>query len=255
MGALHPGHASLIVRAKQACDFVVVSVFVNPTQFNNSTDFETYPSTLEHDMRVAQQAGADAVFTPDVDELYAGNLTVESVDYGLLTSAYEGQMRKGHFDGVVAVVRKLFRAVQADEAFFGEKDLQQLAVIRRLAQEEFPGLSVVGCPLVREEDGLAMSSRNVRLVGDSRQQALALYGWLERLKAEVVQQREIGSVLDAIEREAGVMETVELEYVDVVDGQTFEPVRNGLDEGRSFAVIAAHVGGVRLIDNCRLACS
>lgn len=255
MGALHPGHASLIVRAKQACDFVIVSVFVNPTQFNNSTDFETYPSTLEHDMRVAQQAGADAVFTPDVDELYAGNLTVESVDYGLLTSAYEGQMRKGHFDGVVAVVRKLFRAVQADEAFFGEKDLQQLAVIRRLAQDEFPRLNVVGCPLIREEDGLAMSSRNVRLVGDSRRQALALHGWLERLKAEVGQQREIGSVLDAIEREAGLMETVELEYVDVVDGQTFEPVRNGLDKGRSFAVIAAHVGGVRLIDNCRLACS
>ena len=164
-------------------------------------------------------------------------------------------MRKGHFDGVVAVVRKLFRAVQADEAFFGEKDLQQLAVIRRLAQEEFPGLNVVGCPLIREQDGLAMSSRNVRLVGDSRQQALALHGWLERLKAEVGQQREIGSVLDAIEREAGLMETVELEYVDVVDCQTFEPVREGLDEGRSFAVIAAHIGGVRLIDNCCLACS
>lgn len=256
MGALHSGHASLIVRAKQACDFVVLSIFVNPTQFNNSSDFETYPSTIEHDMHVASQAGADLVFTPEVDELYEGNLAVEPVDYGRLTASYEGQMRKGHFDGVVAVVRKLFNAVNADEAFFGEKDLQQLAVIRRLAKDEFPSLKVVGCPLIREEDGLAMSSRNVRLVGDSRRQALALNGWLGRLKEEVVgQHREVEAVLGAIEREAGTLETVELEYVDVVDGQTFEPMRSGLDQGHSFAVIAAQVGGVRLIDNCCLSCS
>lgn len=255
MGALHPGHASLIVRAKQACDFVVVSVFVNPTQFNNSTDFETYPSTLEHDMLVAHEAGADVVFTPNVDELYEGNLAVEPVDYGRLTSAYEGQMRKGHFDGVVAVVRKLFLAVQSDEAFFGEKDLQQLAVIRRLAHEEFEGLKIVGCPLIREVDGLAMSSRNVRLVGESRQQALALFRWLNRLKREAIEAESVEAVIKDIEHQAAALDTLKLEYVDVIDGLTFESKRTQLKEGNCYAVIAAEVAGVRLIDNCHLSCS
>ena len=149
----------LIEQAAQACEVVVVSIFVNPTQFNNQEDFDTYPLTLDKDLEVARQAGATVVFAPHVDELYGGNLEVAHVDYGLLTSAYEGQKRQGHFDGVVAVVRKLFLVVEADMAFFGEKDLQQLAVIRRLAEEEFVGLEIVGCPLVRESDGLAMSSR------------------------------------------------------------------------------------------------
>ena len=162
MGALHPGHASLIEKAAQACEEVVVSIFVNPTQFNNQEDFETYPLTIDKDLEVAQQAGATG-FCPHVEELYGGDLAIVPVDYGQLTSAYEGQKRLGHFDGVVAVVRKLFSAVEADAAFFGKKDLQQLAVIRRLAKE-FMGLEIVDCPLIRESDGLAMSSRNVRLV-------------------------------------------------------------------------------------------
>ena len=169
MGALHPGHASLIEQAAQVCEEVVVSIFVNPTQFNNQEDFETYPLTMDKDLEVAQHAGATVVFAPHVEELYGGDLAVAPVDYGRLTAAYEGQKRPGHFDGVVAVVRKLFSAVEADAAFFGEKDLQQLAVIRRLAEEEFVGLEIVGCPLIRESDGLAMSSRNVRLVGEPRQ--------------------------------------------------------------------------------------
>ena len=125
MGALHPGHASLIEWAREACEEVVVSIFVNPTQFNNREDFEAYPLTLKADFEMARAAGATTVFTPTVDELYGSNLTVVPVDYGRLTSSYEGQKRKGHFDGVVAVVRKLFAAVDADMAFFGEKDLQQ----------------------------------------------------------------------------------------------------------------------------------
>ena len=175
MGALHPGHASLIELAAQTCEEVVVSIFVNPTQFNNREDFETYPLTMDKDLEVAQHAGATVVFAPHVEELYGGDLEVAPVDYGRLTSAYEGQKRQGHFDGVVAVVRKLFLAVEAEAAFFGEKDLQQLAVIRRLAEEEFAGLEIVGCPLIRESDGLAMSSRNVRLVRESRQAALVLH--------------------------------------------------------------------------------
>lgn len=255
MGALHPGHASLIEQAAQAYEEVVVSIFVNPTQFNNREDFETYPLTMDRDLEVAQQAGATVVFAPRVKELYGGDLAVAPVDYGRLTSAYEGQKRPGHFDGVVAVVRKLFLAVEADAAFFGEKDLQQLAVIRRLAEEEFVALEIVGCPLVRESDGLAMSSRNVRLVGESRQTALVLHGWLNRIKNEACKQGDIQTALRSIEAESAEMEGVELEYIDVVNGSSFEPLHDGPVGPEVFAIVAAELGGVRLIDNCALACS
>ena len=255
MGALHPGHASLIEQAAQTCEEVVVSIFVNPTQFNNREDFETYPLTMDKDLEVAQHAGATVVFAPHVEELYGGDLAVAPVDYGRLTSAHEGQKRLGHFDGVVAVVRKLFSAVEADAAFFGEKDLQQLAVIRRLAEEEFAGLEIVGCPLIRESDGLAMSSRNVRLVGESRQAALVLHSWLNRIKKEAGDQGDVQTLLRVIESEAAEMEGVELEYIDVVNGASFEPLKDGPVGPEAFAIVAAEVGGVRLIDNCALACS
>jgi pantoate--beta-alanine ligase len=255
MGALHPGHASLIERASNDCDFVVVSVFVNPTQFDSAQDFATYPIALERDIDVAQAAGAHAVFTPQVVELYGGDLAVEPVNYGRLTSTFEGKMRKGHFDGVVAVVRKLFQAVQADAAYFGEKDLQQLAVIRRLAADEFEGLEIVGCPLIREEDGLAMSSRNVRMSDDDRQTALHLSGWLKSIRADVSAGIEVGKLLDKVRLEAAAVEGLELEYVDAVNGHTFEPQQVTGNGNGVFAIIAADVGGIRLIDNCRLACS
>lgn len=255
MGALHPGHASLIELAAQTCEKVVVSIFVNPTQFNNREDFETYPLTMDKDLEVAQHAGATVVFAPHVEELYGGDLAVAPVDYGRLTSAYEGQKRPGHFDGVVAVVRKLFSAVEADAAFFGEKDLQQLAVIRRLAEEEFAGLEIVGCPLIRESDGLAMSSRNVRLVRESRQAALVLHSWLNRIKKEAGDQGDVQTLLRVIEFEAAEMEGVELEYIDVVNVASFEPWNDGPIGPEAFAIVAAEVGGVRLIDNCALACS
>ncbi len=255
MGALHPGHASLIERARNACEEVVVSIFVNPTQFNNRKDFKTYPSTLKDDLDVARKTGATTVFTPTVDELYGGDLKVGPVDYGRLTSAYEGQKRAGHFDGVVAVVRKLFSAVRPDMAFFGEKDLQQLAVIRQLVRSEFDGLEVVGCPLVRERDGLAMSSRNVRLLGESRQDALKLNQWLNRIKSTACNGRDVSAVLQAIESEAASMKAIELEYIDVVDAKSFEPQHNASSQQGAFAIVAAQVGGVRLIDNCCVACS
>ena len=255
MGALHPGHASLIKSAREACEEVVVSIFVNPTQFNNREDFETYPLTLKADIEMASRTGATTVFTPTVDELYGGNLTVVPVNYGRLTSSYEGQKRKGHFDGVVAVVRKLFSAVDADMAFFGEKDLQQLAVVRQLAQEEFEGLEIVGCPLIREPDGLAMSSRNVRLEGRFRQDALALYGWLKQVKDVACAHGDIQASLRDIESKASEMEGVQLDYIDVVDAKTFEPLHQVSAEKKAFAIVAAQVGAVRLIDNCALACS
>ena len=152
-------------------------------------------------------------------------------------------------------MRKLFAAVDADVAFFGEKDLQQLAVVRQLAREEFEGLEIVGCPLIREPDGLAMSSRNVRLAGRSRQDALALNRWLKQVKDAACAQGDIEASLRAIQSEASEMKGVELEYIDVVDATTFEPLHHGSAEKKAFAIVAAQVGGVRLIDNCALACS
>jgi pantoate--beta-alanine ligase len=195
------------------------------------------------------------VFTPAVEALYGHSLVVKPVDYGQLTSVYEGQNRKGHFNGVVAVVRKLFSAVNPHRVFFGEKDLQQLAVIRRLAQEEFADLEVIGCPLVRESDGLAMSSRNVRLSGLRRQDALALYDWLNQIKNAARGTTDVSALLAAIEAEAKSMAHVDLEYIDVVNAKTFDSLRKTFNSEDAFAIVAAQVGGVRLIDNCRLACS
>ena len=163
MGALHEGHASLIKLAKRQSEVVVVSILVNPTQFNNAKDFETYPRTLEGDMEKAQAAGADAVFAPSAEALYGGQPEAIPVNWGALTHAYEGARRPGHFDGVVAVVDLLFQAVQPTLAVFGEKDLQQVGVIEKLAEDRHPGLKVVVAPLVREPSGLALSSRNARL--------------------------------------------------------------------------------------------
>ena len=255
MGALHPGHASLIEYAANECECVVVSIFVNPTQFNDARDFASYPIALEKDLAVAAAAGADVVFTPQVDELYGENLAVEPVDYGQITHSFEGQMRSGHFDGVVAVVRKLFHSVQADTAYFGEKDLQQLAVIRRLAADEFDDLKIVGCPLIRESDGLAMSSRNVRLSEDARVTALHLNGWLKFMQRGVKEGSDLRGLLERVRSEARSIPGLELEYADAVNGATFEPRYVVSEDEDVFAIIAAEVDGVRLIDNCPLACS
>ena len=255
MGALHPGHASLIECATRECDYVVVSIFVNPTQFNNARDFATYPIALEKDLAVAAAAGADVVFTPQVDELYGENLAVEPVDYGQITHSFEGRMRSGHFDGVVAVVRKLFHSVQADTAYFGEKDLQQLVVIRRLAADEFDDLKIVGCPLIRESDGLAMSSRNVRLSKAARETALRLNGWLKFMQEGVKEGSDLRVLLERVRTEARSIPGLELEYADAVNGATFEPRDAVSEDEEVFAIIAAEVDGVRLIDNCPLACS
>lgn len=255
MGALHAGHESLVAAAKAECETVVISIFVNPTQFNEAKDFHSYPNTLEQDLERAEAAGADCVYLPSVDELYQGNLTVEPVDYGNLTHSFEGSMRRGHFDGVVAVVRKLFQAVQPNRAYFGEKDLQQLAVIRRLAEIEFPGLKIVGCPLVRDVDGLALSSRNVRLTGLARNRALKLNAWIRTIQREVESGARVDEVLQAVREAAQTDPEVKLEYLDLINPNTFEPWSDAKDTREAFAVVAAQVDGVRLIDNCRVMCS
>jgi len=251
MGALHEGHASLIRLAKSQSELVVVSILVNPTQFNDAQDFETYPRTLEGDMDKAQAAGADAVFAPSAEALYGGKPQAAPVHWGPLTHSYEGARRPGHFDGVVAVVDLLFQAVKPTLAVFGEKDLQQVGVIEKLAKDRHPGLKVVVAPLVREHSGLAMSSRNARLSTQGVSSALALHQALLAVQRGAMD----GNVDRAlrVQREALRADpAVTLEYLDVLDALTFEPWSGGGQKARPYVVVAAEVEGVRLIDNMPL---
>ena len=223
MGALHDGHASLIRTAAAQCDLVVVSILVNPTQFNESSDFESYPRTLESDAQKAQAAGADAVFAPSAEDLYGGTPEAPSVDWGALTSAYEGAHRPGHFDGVVAVVDLLFDAVQPKVAVFGEKDLQQVAVVKRLAKERHPEVHVVVGSLIRDAHGLALSSRNSRLSPEGLRAALSLSRCLRAVDEAMGSGDSVELALGRSRAELDALAGVELEYLDVVDAQTFEP--------------------------------
>lgn len=248
MGALHDGHLSLIQEARKRSDVVVCSIFVNPTQFNDPSDLDGYPRQLEADMALLKSAGCDEVFTPDVDEMYAPHEAVHPVNYGLLTQTLEAAHRPGHFDGVVAIVRKLFEAVQPDVACFGQKDFQQLAIIRELARREFPHIEVVGCPIIREEEGLAMSSRNALLTIDQRQQALALN---RTLQAMVLLRPHLSP--EALQRWGWLAlqsaPGVEPEYLEVVSQRTLEPTEHWRDGELPVVLVAAFVGAVRLIDN------
>jgi pantoate--beta-alanine ligase len=248
MGSLHSGHATLIKAAKTKSDVVVLSIYVNPTQFNNQDDFKAYPKAKQSDLDLARSLNVDVVFVPDTEEVYGGVPNAEPIHYGALTSAFEGSRRKGHFDGVVAIVRKLFLIVSPKKAFFGEKDLQQLAVIQELCRREFSDLEIVPCPLIRDVDGLALSSRNVRLTSKDRLVALELNRTLNRLKAAVNKSKGGGIDLDSERIALDGNDDLELEYLAIIDAESFEEVgESKFNEGH--AVIAAQVGSVRLIDN------
>ena len=251
MGALHEGHASLIRLAAARCERVIVSVLVNPTQFNAQDDFEAYPRTLDRDAAFAAEAGADAVFAPSAENLYGGEPFAPAVDWGPLTHAYEGAHRPGHFDGVVAVVDLLFEAVRPSLAVFGEKDLQQVAVVKRLAKERHPALDVVVGPLVRDDHGLALSSRNARLDPKGLVIARALSQALRDMQQVFAQGSDVETALESGRDALESNPEVRLEYLDVVDSQSFEPSRGAHDQG-AHVVVAARVQGVRLIDNAPL---
>jgi pantoate--beta-alanine ligase len=252
MGALHEGHASLLRRARTESKLVVLSIFVNPTQFNDSSDYSNYPSTIEPDLELARSEGVDVVFLPEVKNIYGESAHAEASDYGSLTRVFEGEKRTGHFDGVVTVVRRLFNIVQPQMAFFGEKDLQQLAVIRHLARMEFPSIRIVGCPLIRDADGLALSSRNVRIPKEDRVHALKLHEALLSVAQAAETENSIENSVEANRKALSENEDVQLEYFDVVNGESFEVLKGNDVLKGAFAIVAAVVSGVRLIDNCRL---
>lgn len=250
MGALHDGHLSLVEAAGQRCAAVAATIFVNPLQFNQAADLDAYPQPLERDLELLEESGCDLVFTPSVLEMYPSypdpplsTVHVEGAALGL-----EGEGRPGHFDGVATIVATLLSLTGPSVAFFGEKDFQQLAVVRQLVADLGLPAEIVGCPIIREPDGLAMSSRNVRLVGDARTAALVLR---RSLDAGLAALDGAGTPADAEAAMADVIASeplATLSYGVCVDPATLAPPAGALDQLR--LLIAAEVGGVRLLDNC-----
>ncbi len=250
MGALHEGHLDLIHRAKASCEQVVCSIFVNPLQFNNLQDLERYPRQPEQDRALLEQAGCNALFFPSGETLFADH-TSSTYDLGGLDRSWEGPSRPGHFQGVVNVVERLFFYVRPDKAFFGEKDRQQLAIIKHAAGVLHWPEEIVACPTVRAADGLALSSRNQRLSEDQRASATVLYRALQ--KAQEMAFRH--PVLDVHQAVRGLLERVpdvELDHFGIAHPLTLEPLEDWSGTDQAVALIAAQVGAVRLIDNLTL---
>ena len=249
MGALHDGHLSLVERCVKENDVCVVSVFVNPTQFNDKHDLETYPRTLDKDCTLLEPVGCDYVFAPSAEEMYPEPDT-RTFDLGTVSEVMEGAKRPGHFNGVCQIVSKLFNAVQPDCAYFGEKDFQQLAIIREMVRQLKYNLEIVGCSIVREEDGLALSSRNKRLSAEERENALNISRTLFKSRnfaaTHTVSETQ-KMVEDAIEAAPGLR----MEYFEIVDGNTLQKISNWEDTSYAVGCITVFCGEVRLIDNIK----
>lgn len=247
MGALHEGHFSLIRAAKQQCSPVVVSIFVNPKQFGPSEDFQKYPRHLEADCAALEKLGVDYLFAPSSEEMYPQDFRT-SVIVGGLSDRLEGRLRPAHFVGVTTIVLKLFNVVQPRLAFFGRKDAQQVRIIRQMARDLNLETEIIVCPIIREEDGLALSSRNVYLNADERRAATALHRALEALNAEVAAgQCDSARLVITMRAVLDAEPLVKTEYVELVDDQNLEPV--AALRKNCYALLAARVGGTRLIDN------
>ena len=246
MGALHAGHQSLIERARSMCDRVVVSIFVNPIQFSESSDFLGYPTPIDSDLDMCQTLGVDLVYRPDAKRMYPEGFST-SIHVARLTDAWEGRDRPGHFDGVATVVTKLLAASRADKAFFGQKDFQQCAVLRRLITDLDLDVEMVVCPTVRDHDGLAFSSRNERLSAESRRNALAIPTSLRSLQKHFDDgQTESATLCDSVVQALTDNDLV-IHYVEIVDSTDLAPV--GTAQVGNVVIVAASSGGVRLLDN------
>ena len=249
MGALHAGHVSLIDRARKENDIVVVSVFVNPTQFNNLEDLRSYPRTEDADCEKMTNAGVDIAFIPSVEEVYPEPDT-RIFDLGPVAEVMEGPMRPGHFNGVAQIVSKLFDMVQPHRAYFGEKDFQQIAVIRRMVELEGFNIDIIDCPIMREIDGLAMSSRNVRLTPSQRQIAPAIYKALVA-SIDYAKSHSVKETKQHVIDEINAQPEMEVEYYEIVDSLTMQPINNWDDSNFPVGCITVYCGEVRLIDNIK----
>lgn len=247
MGSLHLGHLSLIEEAHKKSDVVVVSIFVNPTQFNSSDDLKSYPRDLEKDIKLLETTDCELLFAPSVKEIYPEQ-DHRIFDFGQIDKVMEGRFRPGHFNGVAQVVSRLFQIVKPDKAFFGLKDFQQIAVIREMVKQLELGVDIAACPIVRESDGLAMSSRNLLLQPEKRKKApiiaRSLFESCIFAKNHSVEETR-NFVIDAINGD----KSFEVEYFDIVDGETLQPVKNWKESICIVGCIAVFAGEVRLIDN------
>ncbi|PWE00534.1 pantoate--beta-alanine ligase [Marinilabilia rubra] len=247
MGALHQGHLSLVEEAGRGCDLVVVSVFVNPTQFNDPKDLDRYPRDLDADMEMLAKSPCELVFAPSVEEVYPKPDT-RVFDFGQLEEVMEGKHRPGHFNGVAQVVSRLFDMVKPDKAFFGQKDFQQMAIVRDMVQQLNLGTDIVACPIVRESDGLAMSSRNRLLTKKHRKSAPLIAKTLSE-SCNFVQSKKVADAKTFVENVINSDDNLELEYFEIVDGQTLQPVDNWAESNYIVGCIAVFAGEIRLIDN------
>lgn len=246
MGALHEGHVSLLLKSKEECGLSVVSIFVNPTQFNKQEDFDKYPIKTEEDLIILRENQCDIVFMPNKTEIYSDNYSFSGMELGLLDHILEGKFRPGHFNGVVQIVHRLFEIVKPTNAYFGLKDFQQLAVIQKMNSFFKMGINIIPCETIREKDGLAMSSRNLRLSNEERDNALFIYKSLQKAKvlAENLTPKEVQQTVSALYGKS----LLRLEYFEIINAETFESLSEFWSE-KSIACVVAYAGEIRLIDN------
>ncbi|WP_313381214.1 pantoate--beta-alanine ligase [Proteiniphilum saccharofermentans] len=249
MGALHKGHITLVERCVAENDICVVSIFVNPTQFNNHEDLRLYPRTPEEDYELLRSTGTDVVFAPSVEEIYPGP-DIRIFDFGLLDKVMEGAFRPGHFNGVAQVVSKLFAFVEPHKAYFGEKDFQQLAIVREMVKQQELPVEIVGVPTVREQNGLAMSSRNQRLSVEQREHASEIHR-IMRESTLLTEEQSPDQIIHFVTGSINNVPDLRVEYFGIVDGDSLQPVSSWQDSGNIVGAIAVYCGDVRLIDNIR----
>lgn len=249
MGALHAGHASLVRRCVADNDVTVVSVFVNPTQFNDKNDLKNYPRTFDADCKLLEEVGADIVFAPSVEEIYP-QADTRVFDFAPLDTVMEGVHRPGHFNGVAQVVSRLFDIVKPDRAYFGEKDFQQLAIIRRLVSDYGYHIEIVPCPIVREADGLAMSSRNTLLTAEGRQHAPAIHRIMQDSVA-FASAHTVDETRRFVEDGLAADGYLRAEYYEIVDGRTLQPIADWQETDYAVGCVAVFCGDIRLIDNIK----
>lgn len=250
MGALHQGHIELIKKSLSENDFTYVSIFVNPLQFNDKKDFENYPVTTEQDIEALKQIGVDALFLPDYGEIYNVGITPDEIDLSYLNSVLEGPKRPGHFEGVVKVVSILFKIIRPHKSYFGLKDFQQVKVVQELVRQKHYAVEIIPHPTVREQDGLAMSSRNRRLSAQGRQKASQIYQWLSKAREMYKNGQDIHTITNAIKKEINENKDFILDYFEIRDADTLKDITSS--NQKAVALLAVYLEGVRLIDNMEL---
>ena len=251
MGALHQGHLSLINKAKRKNDVVVVSIFVNPTQFNKKEDLTNYPKTIENDTKLLESVSCDVLFFPSVEEIYEDHVSSEKFDFDGLEHLMEGKFRQGHFDGVGTIVKTLFEIVTPNKAYFGQKDFQQLQIIKKMVKKHHLNVKIKGCAIFREEDGLAMSSRNTRLSKDHRAAAPFVYKVLKKIRKKFATE-DTDKVTEWVENQFKKHPLLNLEYFTIAAEKSLETIKNKKSNKKTRAFIAVFASEIRLIDNIRL---